>query len=122
MLQDNHSKGKFPQIYRIKCVAQGFCLSEYLTSPSTSNSFRNGTVYRVTFTGVKQDIDQSDLEEHFESFGFIQCVHMDKTKTDGLTSGTGYVDFEHENDALSALEASPIRLGASLIRLRNGFL
>ncbi len=93
----------------------------YLTSPSTSNSFRNGTVYRVTFVGVKQDIDQSDLEDHFESFGLIQCVHMDKNKTDGLTSGTGFVDFEHENGALSALGASPIRLGASLIRLRKGF-
>ncbi len=47
---------------------------------------------------------------------------MDTNPTNGLPSGTGYVDYEYKNDALSALEANPIRMGASLIRLRKGFL
>ncbi len=57
-----------------------------------------------------------------EWFGFVQYLHMDENPTSGRTSGTGYVDFLWEEDAWSAINSSPIEIGASCIRLRESFV
>ncbi len=81
--------------------------------------FRDGCVYRVTFTGVKQDLRFRELMTKFRRFGRVRHLHLDMNPVLDIWSGTGHVDFYSEEAAERASDAEVIRIRDSTIRMRE---